>query len=316
MEMIEKMYTQQDYAGLLVYYSENEIHSLGEKIIIAFALLEIGYFSDALACLKNIDENELDLNYAGKFYRYKGLAYFYFNHYAKAAESFEKGLKYDDQESELWKKLLFVGINEISEVGRITFRFVDELQSIEKKMIIMSGVATYKKMKDFFGYDFDKKIDMYIYSQPFDSLGNKLSYVDNGMKIIYLYKKDFVNHEIVHLFANSLYVQMNRNHFIDEGIATFLSAGLEYISYLKKYRNRFIKFDLVEAWENGVDSSEAKLRDSYYYVFGALIGFLIEKYGKEKLFELIRDECYNNAKKVYGIDFASQLEVFLKDIGF
>lgn len=313
---IEKMYQNQDYSALLVYYSEYGIHSPDESMILAFALLEIGYFYEALSYMEKINEHMIDLKYRGKFYRYLGLAYYYLNKYKESLESFEKGVLYGDLESELWKKLLFSDVNEVIEVKKIIFRFQSNISSHDKKRIISSAISTYKKMENFFEINIKKRIDIYIYDQPIDVLGNRLSYTDNGMKIIHMYKNDCISHEIVHLFANSLHIPMNRNSFIDEGIATFLSSDLDYMKYKKTHYNKFIQFDLIETWKNDINELSLKVRDGYYYVAGALVGFLINAYGKQNFLNFIKDESYKNAEKIFGDDLINQLKIFMKDIGF
>lgn len=313
---LEDLYNQKDYSKILSKYVEFNDYDQEEKIFISFALLEVGSFSKVLDCMNKIKVDEIPSRLKGKYYRYMGLVLFYFDFYDEALENFENGFTIGDQESGLWKRLLFVETFEISKVGNCIFRFVNYLSSFEKKGIIFSCLSVYNEMQEFFEITFEKKINIYVFTQPYDALGNKLSYIDNGFKNIFLYKNDLIGHEIVHLFANSLYPQMRKNHFIDEGIATFFSSKMDYSDYLDKYYNHFIKFDIIEVWGNDLMCPNMSMRDSIYYVAGALIGFLLKEYGKRQLLFFLQDESFENAQKVFGEKFNQQLLVFMKEIGF
>lgn len=313
---IKELYYLQNYTEIFSRCEKSMQYTLDDSIFLGFSLLEAGYFSEALSCLEKIEEKDIVLNERGKYYRYKGLAYYFLNNYDYAFASLKRGIEFYDDESRLWKKLLFIDTKETCEVDNIIFRFVDSVDRLERKLLIKLCLNTYYRLKEFLELDFDKKINIYIYGQPQDALGNRLSYTDNGMKIIYLYKNDMVSHEVAHLLVNSLYINMNRNIFIDEGIATFLSSGLGYQKYLEKFRSIFVQFDVLDCWENGANIYELKNRDSYYYVAGALIGFMLNRYGKNKLMDFIKDESIHNAIKVFGSLFAEELNIFYKDIGF
>lgn len=281
----------------------------------SFALLNQGMFFEAYNILKQTDYREIEESSLGMAYRYRGLASFYMNNYEEASACFEKGVEYGDLESGLWKKLLFIKARELITVKNLSFHFVDELQSIEKKKLIITGMKMYANMQAFFDIDLKKIIDIYIYNKPYDALGNRLSYTDNGMKIIYLYKSDYLGHEMVHLFANSLSKSMKRNHFIDEGIATFLSSNLNFAEYIEKFNSKFGKFDLIKVWEANAISKDYLQRDGEYFVSGALVGFLLEEYGKDRFIEFVKNQSYENAKKIYGHELSDKLSSFQGIIG-
>lgn len=300
-DYIMKLYETQQYGKIVDIYQRSEINNNCTpemNLFAGFVFTEIGMPQKAVQCLISLDKLYFT-SYVGKINRYIGLSYYMFGEYKLALSFFERGVCEKDNECELWKKLLYP----VQEERRITkyaiFHFTDKFDVLNEKIFIAKNLEAINRISRFIGnYNLNKKIDIYVYAGRRDSIGNPLSYADNGLMAIHTHISDARGHEIAHLLFNNIYKYMIRNTFIDEGIATFFNESDSFESFCEKYKKYIPCLDIIELWNSPC------LRDgnnqSFYYLAGAFVGFLIKIYGKEKFLEFISDESYKNAKILFS----------------
>lgn len=277
-----------------------------------FGLLETGFPANALDYLLNVDIEKLN-TYAGKIYRYIGLSRFSLCEYHLSRESFELGVMNGDHESYLWKSLLFPSLSDIRETNLMNFRFINNFSEKEKKIFMYKNISAFKRIIKFIGKEYTgKKIDIYIYNQRIDSIGNSLSYSDNGLKTIHLYANDINGHELAHILFNNVYKNMQRNRFIDEGIATFFDNQLTFKEFVNRNKSFILNENVLKLWKHSQINNS--LDRSYYYLAGAFIGYLIETFGKTKFMKFLEIETIENAKKVFGDSFNTAVNEFYKEL--
>lgn len=304
---LKKMYDMQQYDEIIHLFNTVQEEKTDElKLYAGFVFTKMGMAAKAIECLTSINQKQFYL-YIGKIYRYLGVSNYLLSNYDIAQSSFDLGAQNNDKESALWNRLLFPHLYDIRETENIIFRFVDEISAFDKKIFIFKNIKAFMRISEFIGeFNHYKKIDIYVYTQRQDSIGNSLSYSDNGLKVIHTYLHDVKGHEIAHILFNSIYKNMNRNRFIDEGIATFFDDENSFIDFIMKHKSELPNLDVIRIWNDpNLVLEDAK---GFYYYAGAFAGFLIKTYGKHKFIEFIQNENYENARLLFGdsLDFTIQ----------
>ncbi len=304
---LKKMYDMQQYQEIIRLFNTFQEEKTDElKLYTGFVFTKMGMATKAIECLTSINQKQF-YQYIGKIYRYLGVSNYLLGKYDMAQSLFDLGTEKNDKESDLWNKLLFPPLDDIRETKNFIFHFVDKISAVDKKLFILKSIKAFARISEFIGeLNLCKKIDIYIYSQRQDSIGNSLSYSDNGLKVIHTYLHDVKGHEIAHILFNSIYKNMNRNKFIDEGIATFFDDENTFIEFIRKYKSALPNLDVVQVW-NDTNLILENVKGIYYYA-GAFVGYLIKTYGKHKFIEFIQNENYDNAQSLFGdsLDFTIQ----------
>lgn len=305
---IKELYKNQQFKSIInIYDAESEKKNTELALYAGFSFTKLGLAQKAIECFNFIDEEHFT-EQSGKIYRFMGLSNYLLGNYDAALSSFFIGGKKSDAESSLWIRLLFPPLHDLHQTESIIFRFVDDISSFEKKIFIMKNLKALNRISNFIGQNnCCKKIDIYVYMQRTDSIGNTLSYSDNGLKTIHTYINDMNGHEIAHILFNSIYCEMHRNQFIDEGIATFFDQEQTFDEFIQIHKGKFIFFDIKQSWTNSnfiVDNI------NQYYFAGAFVGFLIHVYGKGKFLEFVKNQSYENAKRIFGLSLDSTIQDF------
>lgn len=108
------------------------------------------------------------------------------------------------------------------------------------------------------------------------------------------YYTSLLKHELTHCFVNVIARNLFKPLWLSEGIAVCLSGQNDLKNKPKKFSNFLSYFD--------------KYKQGLYYESGFAIAFLIEKYGKEKMIELLKKSIRTSSKE----DFA-KLFYFIYD---
>jgi hypothetical protein len=106
----------------------------------------------------------------------------------------------------------------------------------------------------------------------------------------------FIKHELSHSFYNVLAEKNYRPIWLNDGVAVYISGQNKFN---KRKPKEFCKF--LEFYDHG--------DNELYYESGFFIEFLVEKFGKEKLLNLIKES--KNAKTETKFS-----ELFVKEYGF
>lgn len=161
-----EMYSMGQYNKIIDMYDKNKNKEYRNDELTLFAGLsftDIGLHQKAIDCLTCINLDKYN-KYIGMVYRYIGVSNFALGNYDLARLSFDCGIKWADQESLLWKKLLFSDLYCLNETKYIIFRFVDVFSKFEIKLFIYKCMESFDRViKLIAEFSCGKKIDIYMY---------------------------------------------------------------------------------------------------------------------------------------------------------
>lgn len=158
----------------------------------------------------------------------------------------------------------------------------------------------YEKLNSFFNTGANKKIDYFVwnYSQDAEKFGiGILSFALPEFYIIHAHARQSIGHEITHIITHYLPNSSGvRTKFINEGIATYFDLNNRTVYGGPGFRKPNEEISLKDAW-----LEDNKYSDYVYYFLGAeVLKLLNQRFGKLKLIQLVEDQSYENAKKLYG----------------
>jgi hypothetical protein len=194
-----------------------------------------------------------------------------------------------------------------------------ELDTINDKKLEKSCLKTIEELENFFEIKLDKFPEI-IFVKTREEI-NKLKgrkteswvvgWADSG-KIYILDKDNFesesdhkysdesysalIKHELIHLFFSNLSKRRKKPYWLNEGVSIYVSGQLKFKKKPEKF-GEFLDF--------GENTGKGVYRESGFFV-----ELLVNKFGKEKLLELIRrlpeikseDGFKNLFKEIYGFD--------------
>jgi len=119
-----------------------------------------------------------------------------------------------------------------------------------------------------------------------------------------------IGHEMTHVITHQLVGNPKKISLINEGTAVhFDQTGQDKLRIVKsKLRGQFVS--VTELWENW----EALSPEVSYPLSGAFVKLLIEKGGKEKFLELLKDQSFDNAAVIYGEQLSDIITEFERSL--
>lgn len=181
------------------------------------------------------------------------------------------------------------------------FHFQDSIK-FERNKIINRIELGFDSINKYFDSNLPKKIDYFIWSNE-KLFTNKLS-KENSFSNPYIclthdlyYKNyDHFGHEMTHSIINYSIPIKIQNKLILEGVCTYFDMSeRNYIYYIKK---RWIEnISIIEIWKDPRIAN-----NNLIYPLGAeLTKRIVLKFGMKKFIKYLKNQSYENAKKVFGI---------------
>ncbi|MBK7228240.1 MAG: hypothetical protein IPH97_05115 [Ignavibacteriales bacterium] len=192
---------------------------------------------------------------------------------------------------------------EVVESEHITFHFqpnsivsnIDEFVELRENAI--------QKISEFFGVKIPKKIDFIVWNSNEDAkkIGIKsLGFANPQFCVIHSRPNQTLGHEITHVITHYLANDQIKTRFINEGIAVWFDLSnnnrLEIINNQKEKDSTQAIVSIKEAWNNPTVYPEWV----YYTLAGEFINRILDKWGRENLVELLKNQTYDNAVLIYG----------------
>lgn len=190
------------------------------------------------------------------------------------------------------------------------------VEKIKYKYVVCSSI---REIYEVLGYDF---VDTMFFTEQVGALSyphQNIFFSGNG--------SEFYPHEVVHIYSHKKFPKIHP--VFDEGFATYLggSKGMGYKEHVKILRN-YIKNEGIDIFYCLFDNRKRHMiigdNTSFMYSFGAFICHLIvEKFGKEKLFQLMNSgksdkELQVSIERIFKINednfdnfFKEELEKFV-----
>ena len=190
------------------------------------------------------------------------------------------------------------------------FHFPPNSLVSNKQQFASNHEQAYAKLNSFFNTRVPQKIEYFVwnYSQEAENFGiGILSFAVPQFCIIHVHAMQSIGHEITHVITYYLPGSTGiKTKFINEGIATYFDLNNRIVYGGPGFRKPSEKISLKEAWMNNY-----KYSDYVYYFLGAeVLKLLNQRFGKIKLIQLIENQSYENAKKLYG----SELDKVLSEV--
>lgn len=156
---------------------------------------------------------------------------------------------------------------------------------------------------NFFDVKIPKKIDFFVWNLNEDAkqIGLKnLGFAIPEFCVIHSKANQTSGHEITHVITNYLSDNQIKTKFINEGVAVCFDLSnnnrLE-IAKQEKVKDSFKDIvSIKKAWKDARSYPDWV----YYPLAGEFICRIIDKWGKEKLIELLKNQTYENAVSIYG----------------
>ncbi len=186
------------------------------------------------------------------------------------------------------------------ETAHFIFHFQDTSSIENVSKFIQRKEAAFDSINNFFKAKLPKKIDYFFWSnsQLAETLFRRpLAFSDGALCITHTEPKHTVGHEMTHSISYWAVQNAKWNRLIAEGVCVYFDLSNKNNLTLLKEKNE-IPISIVDIWKG-----ESKLGEEVIYPLGGeLVKRLIETYGKEKFMQLLADQTYDSAKKIYGAE--------------
>ena len=171
----------------------------------------------------------------------------------------------------------------------------------------------FTKINSYFESTVPKKIDYFFWNSDRDAQNvgiPELGYAKPEYCLIHSLYDQSVGHEMTHVITHHLTRNPKKISLINEGTAVhFDQTGLDKLE-IAKNRLGNQNISMLELWENW----EMQPPNISYPLAGAFVKHLLEKGGKEKFIELLKDQSFDNAALIYGEKLGDIISEFEKKL--
>lgn len=287
------------------------------NLVLGLAFTDKGKYEEAVPLLQNVIDKDNSWKKAWGFF-YLGRCFYMLSEFEKSESALKSCIKLDaskDATENATRGIGFYGYDSfynswtIKESKNIRFHFQNmSVQAI--KQYIESRDNAFNEINRFFESSLPKKIDFYVWNSRDDAsriVHSDLGFADPSCCIIHSYFQQTKGHELTHVISNYTSAISKKTRFINEGTAVcFDQTNQNELKKVKYWiRTNDKKIEIKEIWKNGREYPEEIL----YPLAGLFVQELIEKYGKEKFLEFFKNQTYENAQLVYGME----LFIFIKE---
>lgn len=186
------------------------------------------------------------------------------------------------------------------ETSHFIFHFQDTSSIENVSRFAQRKEAAFDSINNFFKAKLPKKIDYFVWSnsQLAETLfRHPLAFSDGALCITHTKPKHTVGHEMTHSISYNAVQNAKWNRLIAEGVCVYFDLSKKDNLTLLKAKNE-MPISIVEIWK-----SDSKLGEEIIYPLGGeLVKRLIETFGREKFMQLLADQSYESAKKIYGAE--------------
>lgn len=277
------------------------------------ALVKLGRFDEAKGFLETALENQKD-NVAARAFIMLNLGWIYYNEkeISKAADILYSCSKLDVKVSaprDAHMSLILLGLDSLYskwnllETRNIVFHFPPDSRINAKEFFTSSRQIAYEKISNFFNADLKRKIHFYAWNNSTDAenLGLRpLGFCEPEFYITHSAIDQTRGHEIAHIIIRNYLNTEIVNKLIDEGAAVYFDMTdrnrLKAARNIIKERGYKGEISISKIWQKPADYPDWLI----YYAGAAFIEKLVEGESKDKLMELLKNQSYDNAEKIYG----------------
>ncbi len=188
----------------------------------------------------------------------------------------------------------------VLETENIRFHFQDTAIIDNVKSYMWQRENSLKKNNEFFNALLIKKIELYAWStreNMKEMLGNESGFANSKRYMIHTHYNQTRGHEITHILSDIGISPIEKTTLINEGTAVYFDGtNRDRLNIAKSDLNLNGKeISIKGLWEN----PENYPLSYYYTISGAFIEHLIKNGNEEQFKQLLKNQTYQNAKKVY-----------------
>ncbi|WP_346856722.1 tetratricopeptide repeat protein [uncultured Draconibacterium sp.] len=300
-----------------IEYLKSDPDNLNYNVILGRTLTEIGNYNEALPYLQFAVDNgdssgkELGLGFLG-------ICYYMLSDFEKSESALRAciNLNTSHNANEISARVAgLLGYEEfyndwkVVESNNFCFHF-QNMDDTEIRRYVESREKAFKEINTFFESSLPKKIDFFVWDSREDAkriLHKDLGFAEPAYCIIHSYFNQSKGHEITHVISHYTWAISEKTRFINEGTAVcFDQTNQNRLNKVKYWiRTNDKRIEIRDFWQNGREYSEEVL----YPLAGLFVQELIEKFGREKFLEFFKNQSYENAQVVYGME----LFMFIKE---
>jgi len=299
-------------------YLKSDPENLHYKLILGRALTETGNYNDAIPYLQFAVDNDNSWKKAWGL-SYLATCYYMLSDFEKSESSLNECIKLNatrNSTNNAYGQSSLFGFNEFFKTWEIietdNFRFhFQNMRYPETEKYTTKREAAHKEINGFFKSTLPKKIEFFVWDSRDDArkiLRRDLGFAYPDFCIVHTYYAQTVGHEMTHVISNYTSDISKKTSFINEGTAVcFDLSDQNRLKRVKDWiRTNDKKIEIKEIWKNENEHFDEIL----YPLAGLFVHELIEKYGKEKFLEFFKDQTYENAQLVYGMEFFMFIKEF------
>lgn len=186
------------------------------------------------------------------------------------------------------------------ETSHFIFHFQDTSAVENLSRFLHKKEAAFDSINKFFKVKLPKKIDYFVWSNSRLAellFKHPLAFSDGGLCITHTELNHTVGHEMTHSISFYSVQNAKWNRLIAEGVCVYFDFSKKDNLKILRSKNE-TPISIVDVWRN-----ELKLGEEVLYPLGGeLVKRLIETYGKEKFMQLLTDQTYDSAMKIYGAE--------------
>lgn len=206
---------------------------------------------------------------------------------------------------------------EIVETDNIRFYFQPNSLIEQKENFCKLREEALKTLKEYFETELPKKIDFIVWNSNEDAIEvgiNQLGFARPEFCVIHSRTNQTIGHELTHVITFYLAANLVKTRFINEGIAVCFDQSNndrpKIMQEQKVKESPMITFSIKDAWNNPNIYPEWV----YYPLAGEFIKRILDKWGKEKLVRLLKNQTYENALLIYGEELIETISEFENEI--
>ncbi|RXF68646.1 tetratricopeptide repeat protein [Arcticibacter tournemirensis] len=199
----------------------------------------------------------------------------------------------------------------VRETAHFVFHFQEGVNNIDS--FIARKERAFDIINSFFQAKPLKKIDYFVWSDEAEAsriLNKPLAFTEPDVALTHTSAIHTVGHEMTHSICRFAVAPTRVHKLIWEGVCVYFDqTGRSSIQTLKKLG---FNSQIAGVWKNEIRAGT----DIIYPLGGELVRRLIDKYGRDKFMQLLADQSYDSAVKIYGNDLAvvlSEIEHDLKN---
>ncbi|MBS1587745.1 MAG: hypothetical protein JSS82_19600 [Bacteroidetes bacterium] len=297
-------------------YTETEP---GAYQIIGQSLLEQNKYNEAIPYLEKGKNNvSAEPSVRAWCMNDLGIAYFKKGEYGKAKENLSDCVALNatanSVKSATGAAILF-GLSNyydnwiIRESRHIVFHFRHIPDNVD--LYMAATEAAFDSINRFFRAVLPKKIDYFVWDdvkQGERYLRQPLAFTKPAFCVTHTSMDNTRGHELTHNISYYATTVKNPSNLVFEGVACYFDfSGRDWMQEIRRVTTaRGMNISVVGTWKSAEHMPEGIL-----YPLGAVLtGALIQNFGMDKFIQLLADQSYDNAKRIYG----PALDDMIKDL--